>query len=85
MNISENEWGILVAKDYEDGKKYDTLLDLREAIQKAMDGLDQKVNLKLFLSIPESLVRLFNRAEARSIVDPNMPNIIFSNNFVVDI
>lgn len=57
LNPMENLWGIMVQRVYDGGKQYATLAELKVALQKAWDDIDQKTLDDLLASMPNRLTQ----------------------------
>lgn len=53
LNPIENLWGILTKRVYANGRQFDKVDDLRQAIQAAWDGISIELLRKLVLSMPK--------------------------------
>ena len=61
LNPMENLWGIMVQRVYDGGKQYATLAELKVALKKAWDDIDQKTLDDLLASMPNRLKECIER------------------------
>ena len=58
MNCIENMWGELVRRVYSQGRQFDTVDDLREALMYEWEKIDLPVVQNLIASMPRRVVEL---------------------------
>ena len=61
LNPTENLWGILVRRVYHENKQYQTVQELKEAIVKAWQEVDQETIDNLVLSMDARIFQVINR------------------------
>jgi len=61
LNIIENLWGLLARKVYADGKQYNSIQELKLAIQQAWKEIPQETIQKLYDSLPTRMFEVIKR------------------------
>lgn len=61
LNPMENLWGIMVRRIYANNKQYQTVQELKEAIQQAWDSIDNETIQKLVQSMPNRILQVIER------------------------
>lgn len=61
LNIIENFWGQLAKEVYTDGRQFDCVADLNDAVQKAWDGLKRSYLKRIYKSISNKLIDFIER------------------------
>lgn len=57
-NPIENLWALLVGKIYHNGRRYENVSDLKNAIKDAWDDIDLQIVRKLVMSFPKRLIEV---------------------------
>ena len=57
-NPIENMWALLVGKIYHNGRRYENVSDLKNAIKDAWDDIDLQIVRKLVMSFPKRLIEV---------------------------
>ena len=66
MNPIENVWGMLSRDVYADGKQYDDLAELQEAIEYAWGRIDMRILKKLGVGMLRRLIELLEKKGAET-------------------
>lgn len=66
LNIIENVWGILARKVYKDGRQFETIHELQDAIHIAWSQIDRKYIKTLYKSLPRRLIAVIEKKGAQT-------------------